>query len=174
MNRIDDRSAPLAYRLFARPLARCAHPLRVIDRKRHGLFLIHVLSRIHCRDEALRMEMLWSGDQDRVDRLIVQHMAVVDVSLRVRRQFLRAFEPPRVDIGEGDEFGIRAGDGLPRDLRAAISDPDDAEADAVIRGASTRPVARLPARPVATLPMKFLRVCMDCHQFNASGTQRRA
>ena len=109
-----------------------AHALGVVDGERHGLFLIDVLAGIERGGEMLAMEMLRRGDQDGVDGFVVEQIAVVEIGLGVGRNQFGVFETLGIDIGEGDELGVGAGDGGFNVLHAAVAGADDAEADAVV------------------------------------------
>ena len=76
----------------------------------HRLFLVDMLARVEAGHEVLAVQMLRRRDQHRIDRLVLQQIAVIEVGLRVRRDLLRGLEAARVDVGEGDELGVRAGD----------------------------------------------------------------
>ena len=118
---------------IARALVRRAHGFGLFDRERHGLFLIDVFARAHGGDEAFGVQMLRRGDQDGIERRIVEHLPVIRVCLRAGCELRRVGEAAGVDIGEGGEFGIGTGDGLARELRAAVADADDADAEPVVR-----------------------------------------
>ena len=104
--------------------------------------------------------MLRRGDQDGVDALVVEQIAVIQVGLRVGRNLLGVFQPLGVDIGEGDKLGVGTGHGFAHILHAAVAGADDAEADAVV-GSQNIDTANVPARPEATFPMKLRRDCME-------------
>ena len=78
---------PDLHRAFAGFLVRRAHALGVVDGERHGLFLIHVLAGVERGDEVLAVQVLRSGDQDGVDDLVVEQMAVIEIGLGVRAHF---------------------------------------------------------------------------------------
>ena len=77
--------------------------------------------------EMLAMQMLRRGDQDGVDALVVEQIAVVEVSLGVRRDLLGVFEALGIDVGEGHEIGVGAGHRLPHDLHAAVARTDNSQ-----------------------------------------------
>ena len=104
----------------------------MVDGERHRLFLIHMLPSVERSHEMLAMQMLRSGDQNRVDAFVVEQIAVVEISLGVRRDLFRIFQALSVDIGEGHELGVRAGDGGLDVLHAAVAGPDNAEANPVV------------------------------------------
>ena len=61
-----------------------AHALGVVHRERHRLFLVDVLAGAERGDEMLAVQMLRRGDQDRVDVLVVEQVAVIEIGLGVR------------------------------------------------------------------------------------------
>ena len=52
-------------------LIRGEHPLSVLHRERHRLFLIDVLAGVQCRDEVLAVQVLGRGDEHCVDALVL-------------------------------------------------------------------------------------------------------
>jgi hypothetical protein len=118
---------------ISRPLIRRAHRFGLIDRERHGLFLIHVFPRAHGGDEALGVQMLRGGDHHRIERRIVEHLPVIHVCLCGRRELHGIRKAAVVNVGERGEFDARARDGFTGELRAAVANADDAD---------TQPVAR--------------------------------
>ena len=93
-----------------------AHALGVIHREGHRLFLVDVLAGGERGDEVLAMQVLRRGDQDGVDGLVVEQVAVVEIRLGVGRDLLHIFQPAGVDVGGADAFHIRAGQRLAQDL----------------------------------------------------------
>ena len=67
-----------------RLLVRRPHPLGVIHGERHRLFLVDVLAGVERGGEVLAMQVLRRGDQDRVDDLVFEQVAVVEIGLGVR------------------------------------------------------------------------------------------
>src|SRR4051794_5490006 len=111
---------------------RHTHALCVVDRKRHRLFLITMLTGIHHGGEGLAVEMLGRGYEDRIDVLIFKEVPVVQVSFGVRREFFRVLETACIDIREGNEVGVWTRYGFASDLRSAVTNSDDAEPNAVV------------------------------------------
>ena len=77
-----DLHRPLAARVF-RTAARMR--LGVVHGERHGLFLVDMLAGVERRGEVLAVQVLRGGDQDGVDALVVEQVAVIEVGLGVRR-----------------------------------------------------------------------------------------
>ncbi len=100
-----------------------AHAFGVVHRERHGLFLVDVLAGRNRRGEVLAMQVLRGRDQHRVDILIVQQVAVVQVSLGVGRDLFDIFQPARIHIGRADAFHVLAGQRLLQDF-ACRAPPD--------------------------------------------------
>ncbi len=100
--------------------------------ERHGLFLVDVLAGVERGGEVLAVQVLRGGDEDGVDVLVVEQVAVVEVGLGVGRDRLDVFEAPGVDVGGADAFHVVAGERLLQDLGAAGAGADDAEADALV------------------------------------------
>ena len=73
---------------LAGPLPRRAHLLGVLHGERHGFFLVDVLAGVERGHEVLAVQVLRGRDQHRVDALVFQEMAVVEVSLGVGRDLL--------------------------------------------------------------------------------------
>ena len=61
-----------------------AHALGVIHGERHGLFLIDMLAGGDGGGEVLAVQVLRRGDQDRVDVLVFEQAAIIEVRLGVR------------------------------------------------------------------------------------------
>ncbi len=120
------------HRALAGALIRGAHALGVLHAERHGLFLVDVLAGVERGDEVLAMQVLRRGDEHRVDALVVQQVAVIEISLGAGRDGARVFQALGVDVGDAHEFGIGTGQRLAHDLRAAVAGADDAEANAVV------------------------------------------
>ena len=114
-------------------LERGAHAFGVVHRERHGLFLVDMLAGGDRRGEVLAMQVLRRRDQHRVDVLIVQQVAVVQVSLGVGRDLFDVFQPPRIHVGRANAFHVLAGQRLLQDFRAARARADDAEAYTLAR-----------------------------------------
>ena len=91
-----------------------------------------MLARIHGVDEGLGMQMLRSGDEDGVKRWIVEKLTVIGVRSRGGREFQGVFEAARVNVGKSRDLGGGAGEGFAGELRAAVANADDADADAVV------------------------------------------
>ena len=125
-------------------LERGAHALGVVHGERHGLFLVDMLAGGDGGGEVLAMQVLRGGDQHRVDVLVVQQVAIVEVSLGVGRDLLDVFQAARVDVGGADAFHVLAGQRLLQDFGAAGAGTDDAEADTLVRaqGIAARPACR--------------------------------
>ena len=122
---------------FARALIRRAHELSVLHGERHSLFLIDVLPGIKCGDEAFGMQVVRRGNNDSVNRFIVEQRAEIAVELRACGKFFRVFEAARVDVGEGGEFRTGAGGGLARQLRPALANANHADAYPLVRSQHT-------------------------------------
>src|SRR6185369_16719775 len=99
---------------------------------RHRLFLVDVLPGGQRGGEVLAVQVLRRGDQDGVDGLVVEQVAVVEVGLGVGRDLLHFFQAAGVDVGGADAFDVRAGHRLAQDLRPAGPGPDDADANALV------------------------------------------
>jgi hypothetical protein len=67
----------LHYPLSAGLLVCGTHAFRVIHRKRHRLFLVNVLAGVERGYEVLAVKMLGRGDQDGIDRCILEEAPVV-------------------------------------------------------------------------------------------------
>jgi hypothetical protein len=106
--------------------------LGVIHRERHGLFLIDVLPGLDGVDEMLAVQVLRRGDDNGVDRLVVQQTAVIQICGRGRHQPLGVVEPLGVNIGESNEVDVRAVQRPVNQLSAAVAHTDDAHADTVV------------------------------------------
>ncbi len=81
----------------------------------------------------LAVQVLRGGDQDRVDVLILEQAAIVEVGLGVGGDLLDVFQAARIDIGGGDAFHVFAGERGLQDFGAAGARPDDADADTLVR-----------------------------------------
>ena len=110
------------------------------------------------------MQVLRRGDQDGIDVLVFEQPPVVEVRLGAGSDVADLLQPARVDVGDADAFGVGAGQRLAQNLRAAVAGADDAQADAGRWRPARLAVARVPASPVATLPIKMRRDCIgtDC------------
>src|SRR5262245_10088706 len=111
IHRISDlaRRAGLMTDLYGslnRVLVGRPHALGVIDREGHGLLLVDMLAGLERGREVLAVEVLRRGDQYRVDTLVVEEISVVEVSLRIRRNFFGVFQALGVDIRKCGEVGI--------------------------------------------------------------------
>jgi hypothetical protein len=137
-----------------------AHAFGVVHAERHGLFLVDVFAGVERRYEVLAMQMLRRGDQHGVDGFVVQQVAVIEVRLGVRARWPARLPGGGVDVGDARDFGVRAGHAsrmicaprspgpmMPRRMRSLA--------------ASTLGAAMAPAKPLATLPMKIRRDCME-------------
>ena len=109
-----------------------AHALGVVHGERHGLFLVDMLAGGDGGGEVLAVQVLRGGDQDGVDVLVFQQVAIVEVGLGVGRDLLDIFQAAGVDVGSADAFHVLAGERLLEDLGAAGAGTDDAEADALV------------------------------------------
>ncbi len=109
-----------------------AHALGVVHGERHGLFLVDVLAGVQRGDEVLAVQVLRGGDQDGVDGLVVEQVAVVEIGLGSGHDLLRVFQALGVDVGESQEFGIGAIDYFADQGHATIARADDAEANAIV------------------------------------------
>ncbi len=76
--------------------------------------------------------MLRGRDHNRVDGFVVEQPPVIKIRRRTGRETLGAIELLRVDIAEGDDLGIRAGANVVEQLRGAVAEADEADADALI------------------------------------------
>src|ERR1035437_6613870 len=81
------------------PLESGAHAFGMVYRERHGFFLVDVLAGGDGGGEVLRVEMLRGGDEDRVDILVVEQAAIVEVGLGVGRELLDVFQTACIDVG---------------------------------------------------------------------------
>ena len=88
---------------------------------------------VHGRDEAFGVQMLRGGDEDGVERRIVEQSAGNRRTSSRRARASGVVEAAGVDIGERREFDVGTGDGFARELRAAVANADDADAEAVVR-----------------------------------------
>ena len=86
----------------------------------------------------LAVQVLRGGDEDGVDGLVVQQVAVVEVGLDVGDDALHRLQALGVDVGRAHELGIGAGHRLAQDLEAAVAGADDAQADAVVGAEDVR------------------------------------
>jgi hypothetical protein len=144
---------------LAGPLVSGAHALGVVHAERHGLFLVDVLARVERRYEMLAMQMLRRGDEDRVDALVVQKVAVVEIGLGRGRRLERGFETLCVDIGEGNELGVGAGDRCCTRLIPRAPGPMMPTRMRSLAPRTRDGTDSAPASPAA-LPMNSLRVCI--------------
>src|ERR1035437_2836783 len=110
-----------------------AHAFGVVDGERHGLFLVDVLATGDGGGEVLRVEMLRGGDEDRVDIVVVEQAAIVEVGLGVGGDLFDVFQTARIDVGGADAFDVLASERLLEDFAAAGAGTDDAEADTLVR-----------------------------------------
>src|SRR5580658_6965938 len=99
-----------------------AHAFGMIYGEGHGLFLVDVLAGFNGVDEVLAMQMLGSGDDDGVDGFVIQKAAMVEICCGAWYQRFGVFQAFGVDIGEGDEIEIGAGQGPMDQLSAAGAD----------------------------------------------------
>ncbi len=104
----------------------------------HGLLLIHVFARLDRGHEVQGVLVLRGGDENRIDRLVVQQSPVIVVGLDGRGHRPGFVQAPRINIGHGNRLGVRAANGDLEDLLAAAARANQAEADSVI-GAQHRP-----------------------------------
>src|ERR1017187_5422696 len=118
------------HRAARRPLHGGSHALGLLHREGHGLFLVDVLAGIERRHERFAMQMLGRGDYHRVDRAIVQQLAVVQVQLGARSEPGRIFQATRINVGDRDALGVRAGQRLSQQFGPTRAHPDDAETHA--------------------------------------------
>ncbi len=109
-----------------------AHALGVVDSERHRLFLINVLARVERGAEVFGMQVLRGRDHNRVDGLVLEQPPIIEIRRRTGRETLGAIELLGVDIAEGDDLGIRAGADVVEQLRGAVAEADEADADALI------------------------------------------
>src|ERR1022692_1098374 len=110
-----------------------AHALGMLHAERHGLFLIDVFAGVERRHEVLAMQVLRRGDEDRVDALVVQQVAVVEIGLGGGRDGARVVQALSVDVRDAGEFRVGTCQRLAHELCAAIAGADDADANAVTR-----------------------------------------
>src|ERR1017187_10299374 len=108
-----------------------AHAFGVVHRERHRLFLVDVLAAGERGGEVLRVQVLRGGDQHRVDILVVEQVAIVEVGLGVRRDLFDVFQAAGIDVGGADALHVLAGQRLLEDFGAAGARTDDAQADAL-------------------------------------------
>jgi hypothetical protein len=113
------------------PCIRLFHLPGVLRIERHGFLDVHIFAGLYGRHEDWGVLMMRGRNQNRVDRFVIQQAAVLLVSRRVGRQTLGVLQPARVHIGDGHHFGIRAIQGCPENLRAAVTGSDEPEPDAV-------------------------------------------
>ena len=77
--------------------------------------------------------MLGRGDENCVDRRIVEQMAIVAIGLGARSEFRGIGETARPDVRERREFDAGACGRFARKLRAAITNADDTDSKTIIR-----------------------------------------
>ena len=138
-----------------------AHPLGVLHRERHGLFLVDVLAGLRCAaTKCSQMQMLRRGDQHRVDGLVVQQAAVIQVGLGAGGDVLSLFQTLGVYVGRANALHILQRNGLAENFLPPAPGP--------IMPSRTRwfapmalDAAKVPARPVATLLIKLRRDSME-------------
>ena len=106
------------------------HALGLLHRKGHGFFQVDVLAGIERLDEGFAMQMLWRGDDDRIDGAIVQQLAVIQVQPGTWSEPGRVFQAAGVNVGDGDTLGVLAGQRLSQQFGPARAHPDDAETHA--------------------------------------------
>ena len=109
-----------------------AHPPGVVGVEGHGLLLIDVLAGLDGGHKAEGVLVLGGGDEDRIDRLVVQEAAVIVVGLDRRGHGLGLVQAPRVNIGHGNRLGAGAAQRDLEDRLAAAAGADQAEAEPVI------------------------------------------
>jgi hypothetical protein len=79
------------------------------------------------------MQVLGRGNQDGIDRGVVEHLPVVHEGFNGGNFRFGALKLLGIDVGYANELGIRTGRRLARNGAAAVAVADDAEANAVIR-----------------------------------------
>src|ERR1700730_1219696 len=80
----------------------------------------------------LGVQMLRGGDENRVDRFVLQEVAMVEERLGRGHDLLGLFQAAGENIGKRDQLGIRAANGLANELHAAITGADQAQAQTAI------------------------------------------
>ena len=100
----------------------------------HRLFAVDVFTGVHGVDGDAGVPVVGGADDDGVDVLLGQELAVVAGSLDVRApDLLRSSQPPIVDVSNGDEFSEAGADGRVSIAGAHAAGADEGEADFVVR-----------------------------------------
>ena len=97
-----------------------------------------MLAGIERSDEVFAMQMLRSGDQHRVNALVLQEMPVIQVCFCRWRDFRGFLETPGVNVGGTYDFRIRALERLFHELLTTRTRADDSNPNAVIRSQRSR------------------------------------
>ena len=127
--------------------------LAVVDRLHHGLFAVHVFAGVHGVDAMRGCQ--WSGDRDDdgVDILARQHLAVIargeDL---VALDLLGARQPALVDVADGRQLHAAGGDRSAGVAAALYAVADQGHAHAIVGGRVLRRFRRAIRRPVARRP----------------------
>ncbi len=111
---------------------RRTHLLAVIHRESHGLLHVDVLAGIESGDEMLGVEMLRSGDEDRVDRGVLKHAAIFKMLARGGSDGARFFQTAGVNVGHAGTLGVGTGEGIAQKFGTAGAGADNGEANAII------------------------------------------
>ena len=106
--------------------------------ERHGLLLIHIFARLNGRHEVKRVLVLRRGDENRVNRLVIEQPPKITVSLEPRGESLRLVQPAGIDIRDCHGLYVRTAQGGPKDLLSPAARANQADADALI-GAEDAP-----------------------------------
>ncbi len=117
----------------------------------HGFLLIHVLARLDRGHEAQGVLVLRGGDEDRIDRFVVQEAAVIVVGLDGRGNRPGLVQAPRVNIGHGNRLSVRAMKGDLEDFLSTAAGANQAKADSVI-GARADAGATIPDAAIQAAP----------------------
>ena len=83
-----------------------AHAPCVVRIKRHGFFLIDILAGLKSGNEIQSVLMLGSGDQHRVNGLVLEQTAKIAKCLNCGREFLGFLLPARVNVSDRDGLSI--------------------------------------------------------------------
>ena len=108
------------------------HDGRLAAQPAHGLFRVDVLAGVHRIHRVILMPVVGRADQDGVDFLQFQQLAVIAEGLGAGRTGQRLFEALGVDVAQGAylHVGVFLEEAL--HIGAASAGTDDAQTDAVI------------------------------------------
>ncbi len=115
-----------------------AHAPCVVRIKRHGFFLIDILAGLKSGNEIQSVLMLGSGDQHRVNGLVLEQTAKIAKCLNCWREFLGFLLPARVNVSDRDGLRIWRAERVLENVHPAPARADQPEPHAVIRAENTR------------------------------------